>query len=259
MLKNMLKKKMEQGIPVIGTFFGMNSTLAVECLGLAGLDFLVIDSEHSPADVESALNYIIAAELRGITPLVRVKNHNRDSILKMLDIGAKGLVIPCLETPDEVRNVVRYGKFHPVGQRGVAMVRAGGFGFEDFSSGELEKYFELSNNEAMLIPQCETRGFLENIEEICSINGIDGIFIGPYDLSVALNKPAKFNDPEFLSALKIILHTAQNAKKYVFIHATSTQVAKQFLKDGFDGVTFNQDVVVLTNAFKEAVAEIKAN
>ncbi|HOR42712.1 MAG TPA: aldolase/citrate lyase family protein, partial [Atribacterota bacterium] len=97
MLENMLKKKMEQGIPVIGTFFGMNSTLAVECLGLAGLDFLVIDSEHSPANVESTLNYIIAAELRGITPLVRVKNHNRDSILKMLDIGAKGLVIPCLE------------------------------------------------------------------------------------------------------------------------------------------------------------------
>ena len=102
-MKNKMKRKIEKGMPVVGTFFGLNSTLAVECLGLSGLDFLVIDCEHGPADVESALNFILAAELRGITPLVRVKNHNRDSILKMLDIGAKGLVIPCLETIDEVK------------------------------------------------------------------------------------------------------------------------------------------------------------
>ena len=255
-MENKMKRKIEKRIPVIGTFFGLNSILAVECLGLAGLDFLVIDCEHGPADVESALNFILAAELRGITPLVRVKNHNRDSILKMLDIGAKGLVIPCLETIDEVRNVVKFGKYYPTGQRGVAMSRSSGFGFEDFSSAGLEKYFEVCNKETMLIPQCETSGFLNNIEEICSIAGVDGIFIGPFDLSVALKKPGKFDAPEFLAALRRVKRAVQDAGKFVFIHTATVQEARGHLKNGFNGITINQDVVMLTKAYKEALSEI---
>ncbi|HNR65279.1 MAG TPA: aldolase/citrate lyase family protein [Atribacterota bacterium] len=258
MIENRMKRKIEKGIPVVGTFFGLNSTLAVECLGLAGLDFLVIDCEHGPADVESTINFVLAAEFRGITPLVRVKNQNRDSILKMLDIGAKGLVIPCLETIDEVRNIVKYGKYYPIGQRGVAMSRSGGFGFEDFSSGGLEKYFEICNKETLLIPQCETIGFLDNIEVICAIDGIDGIFIGPFDLSVALKKPGKFDDKEFLSALRRVKRVAQDAGKFVFIHTSTTQEAREHLKNGFDGVTLNQDVVMLTRAYQDEVNEIRS-
>ena len=257
-MENKMKRKVEKGIPVVGTFFGLNSTLAVECLGLAGLDFLVIDCEHGPADVESTINFILAAEFRGITPLVRVKNQNRDSVLKMLDIGAKGLVIPCLETIDEVKNIVKYGKYYPIGQRGVAMSRGGGFGFEDFSSGGLEKYFEIWNKETLLIPQCETIGVLENIEAICAIDGIDGFFIGPFDLSIALKKPGKFDDREFVSTLKRVKRVAQEAGKFVFIHTTTTQEARGHLKDGFDGVTINQDVVMLTRTYQEALSEIKA-
>jgi len=256
-MENKMKKKLKRGMPVVGTFFGLNSTLAVECLGLAGLDFLVIDSEHGPADVESAMNFIITAELRDITPLVRVKNHSRDSILKMLDIGAKGLVIPCMETLDDVKEVVKYGKYYPTGQRGFAMNRIGGFGFESFSSQGIEKYFQVSNDETMLIPQCETKGFLENIEEICLVEGIDGIFIGPYDLSVALKKPAKFTEPEYLSAVKRIVKAAKAAGKFVLMHCNNVKEAKKYLQDGFDGITLNQDVVILTNAFKEAIMEIK--
>lgn len=257
-MKNKMKAKMEQGRAVIGTFCGLNSTLAIECLGLSGLDFLIIDTEHGPADVESAMNCILAAETRGITPLVRVKNHSRDSILKMLDIGAQGLVVPCLERVEEVREIVKFGKYYPVGQRGVAMARCGGFGFADFASGDLEEYFEVCNRETMLIPQCETRGFLENIEEICLIEGIDGIFIGPYDLSVALGKPAQFNTPEFRAALKRIYKAAKDAGKFIFIHTTTIEQAKQYLEDGYNGITYNQDVVVLTNSYQEAVNKIKA-
>ena len=256
-MKNKMKAKMEQGIAVVGTFCGLNSTLAVECLGLSGLDFLIIDTEHGPADVESAMNSILAAEVRGITPLVRVKNHSRDSILKMLDIGAQGLVIPCLEQVDQVKDIVRYGKYYPVGQRGVAMTRSGGFGFADFAGGDLEEYFRVCNQETILIPQCETGGFLENIEEICLIEGIDGIFIGPYDLSVALGKPAQFDAPEFRAALKRIYKAAQDAGKFIFIHTTTIEQAKQFIEDGFNGVTYNQDVVVLTKVYQEAITKIR--
>jgi len=256
-MHNKMKRKIEKGLPVIGTFFGLNSTQAVECLGLAGLDFLVIDTEHGPADVESTMNFIIAAELRGITPIVRVKNHSRDSILKMLDVGAKGILIPYIENFDDIKKIVKYGKYYPVGRRGVAMSRSGGFGFEPFSSQGIEKYFQVSNQETMLIPQCETKGCLDNIEKICSLDGIDGIFIGPYDLSVALNKPEKFKDAEFISAIQRIYNAAKEAGKFVLMHCKSTKEAKQYLQNGFNGVTFNQDVVVFTNAFKEAVEDIR--
>jgi len=257
---NNLKKKMKNGLPVIGTFFNLNSTIAVECLGLAGLDFLVIDTEHGPGDVESTMNHIIAAEFRGITPLVRTKNHARDSILKMLDIGAKGLIVPCIETVEEVKLLVKYGKFYPIGERGVAMTRAGGFGFDKFSSGFLEEYFRVCNEETMIIPQCETRGFLENIEEIVSIDGIDGIFIGPYDLSVAIGKPGQFDNPEFLDAIKRVLNATKKANKFIFMFSGNIQDAKKYLKSGFNGIGFSQDVVILTKSFKDAkdaIDEIK--
>ncbi|MEA4848846.1 MAG: aldolase/citrate lyase family protein, partial [Clostridiaceae bacterium] len=85
-MKNEMKRKMESGFPVVGTFFELGSATAVECLGMTGLDFLIIDTEHGPFDVESAMDFIRAAELRGIEPLVRVKDHSRASVLKMLDV-----------------------------------------------------------------------------------------------------------------------------------------------------------------------------
>ncbi|HRS22374.1 MAG TPA: aldolase/citrate lyase family protein, partial [Clostridia bacterium] len=92
-MKNEVKSKMEMGLPVIGTFFELGDATAVECIGLSGMDFLIIDTEHGPFDVESAMDFIRAAELRGIEPFVRVKDHTRSSVLKMLDVGAKGLII----------------------------------------------------------------------------------------------------------------------------------------------------------------------
>ena len=89
-MKNAIKEKMRSGEKVLGTFFELGGNTAVECLGLAGLDFFIIDTEHGPFDVESAMNFIRAGELRGISPLVRVKDTTRPSILKMLDIGAMG-------------------------------------------------------------------------------------------------------------------------------------------------------------------------
>ena len=163
-MKNAIKEKMRSGEKVVGTFFELGGNTAVECLGLAGLDFFIIDTEHGPFDVESAMNFIRAGELRGISPLVRVKDTTRPSILKMLDIGAMGLIIPCVQTLDEVRGLVEYGKYYPIGQRGFAPARKSGFGFEPFAQ-EIGAYFEICNRETMIIPQCETRGCLEQSPE----------------------------------------------------------------------------------------------
>ena len=254
-MKNAIKEKMRSGEKVLGTFFELGGNTAVECLGLAGLDFFIIDTEHGPFDVESAMNFIRAGELRGISPLVRVKDTTRPSILKMLDIGAMGLIIPCVQTLDEVRRLVEYGKYYPIGQRGFAPARKSGFGFEPFAQ-EIGAYFEICNRETMIIPQCETRGCLEHIEEVAAVPGIDGIFVGPYDLSVALGKPAQFTDPEIVGAIARILAACKTAGKFSFIYAGNKDSAKKFFADGFDGVAYGMDAIVYINAYKELIQEI---
>jgi 4-hydroxy-2-oxoheptanedioate aldolase len=255
-MKNILKEKMERGVPVLGTFFELGSATAVECLGLAGLDFLIIDTEHGPFEVESTMDFVRAAILRGIDPMVRVKDHTRASILKMLDIGATGLIIPCVETVEQVKKIVEYGKFYPLGRRGVAMTRDGGFGFDEHASGNINEYFRIANNETLIIPQCETKGCLDNIEEIASIEGVDGIFIGPYDLSIALGKPAQFSDLEFTAAIDRILKACKDAGKFAFIYGNSVDASKKYFKDGFNGVAFEMDVISLIKAYKSLICQI---
>ena len=120
-MKNLLKEKMIKGEKVVGTFFELGGNTAIECLGLSGLDFLIIDTEHGPFDIESSMDFIRTAELRNITPFARIKDISRTSVLKMLDIGAKGLIVPCVETALEVKNLVEWAKYYPLGKRGFFM------------------------------------------------------------------------------------------------------------------------------------------
>lgn len=129
-MKNEVKAHLESGQKVYGTFLWSASEAIVESLGYSGLEFIVIDSEHSPIDTEGAVRMIRTAKLRNLTPIVRVKEHSRTAVLKMLDAGAEGLVIPCLHSADEVRRIVEYGKYAPLGERGFAQGRQAGYGFE---------------------------------------------------------------------------------------------------------------------------------
>lgn len=254
-MKNKIIQKLDNGESVIGTFFEIGGSTAVECLGLAGLDFLVIDTEHGPFDVESTMDFIRAAELRNITPFVRTKDTSRSSILKMLDIGAKALIIPCINTVDEVKKIIEYGKYYPEGNRGFFFGRAASYGY-DGSAKDVIKYFDRCNRETMLIPQCETTGALENIEEIAGLKGVDGIFIGPYDLSIGMGRPAQFDDPDFKTAIDRILAACRKEGKPAFIYTGDIKAAKQYLSDGFSGVAVGTDVSVYVNGFKSMLKEL---
>ncbi len=257
-MENRVRQILTGGGKALGTFFEIGGCSAVECLGISGLDFLIIDTEHGPFDVESTMDFIRAAELKGITPFVRVKDVTRPSILKMLDIGAKGLIIPCVNTVDEVRKIIEYGKYYPAGKRGFFFGRAASYGY-DAAAKNIDTWFDSSNRETLLIPQCETTGCLENIEEIVNTEGVDGIFIGPYDLSIGMGKPAQFSDPEFLAAVDRILKACADAGKFSFIYTVSTAAAKEYLRRGFSGVAVNTDVSVYINAFKSIIKEVKSS
>ena len=117
-MKNMLKEKLAQGVKPLGTFVGTGSAAVVECLGCAGLDFVILDNEHSPIEAETTAELVRAAERRSITPLARVREISRPAILKLLDVGVQGLIIPDVHSAEDVRRIVSYAKYAPVGQRG---------------------------------------------------------------------------------------------------------------------------------------------
>lgn len=241
-MKNHLKEKIIAGKKTVGTFFEAGNANLAEAFALTNLDYMIIDTEHGPFDVESVMLMLRSAELHGTTALVRVKDSQRSSILKMLDIGAGGLVIPQVHSVEEINRIVEYGKYYPIGKRGVAFGRGAGYGYLDHAKGSMDEYFSVCNRETLLIPQCETVGCLEHIEEIANTEGVDGIFVGPNDLSVAMGIPGEFDKPEFKAALIRILNAVKAAGKFVIIYTADARLAKIRLEEGFDSVTVAQDV-----------------
>ncbi len=257
-MKNDVKIKIANEQKCIGTFFELGGASAMQCLAVSGLDFVIIDTEHGPFDVESAKIAILAAKAHGTTPLVRIKNHSRDSLLKMLDVGAMGLVVPCVNGVEDVYPLVEYAKYAPLGKRGFAPATVTDFGHAQYAR-DISSLMKTANSETLLLPQCETIGCLEDIEKIVSIEGVDGIFIGPYDLSIALGKPAMMDDPVVVNAIDRVLKACKEAGKMSFIFAGSAKKTKECFANGFDAVAYGMDAMTLIAAYKEIIKNVREN
>lgn len=254
-MKNAVKQKFAEGRKILGTFFESGSEITAECIGYSGLDYMIIDSEHGPFDVESALRYIRAAKFAGTTPFVRVKDSCRNSILKMLDAGAMGLIIPNLQTVEEAHRIVEYGKYFPLGDRGIAPTVGMNYWTKDYATQGMDHYIEVTNAETLLIPICETRGCLENLETIVNIEGIDGIFVGPFDLSAALGTPGDFSNPEVIEAIQHVADVCRSAGKMSLIYGVKPEDIKRRFEQGYDSVAYSMDSLILIDALSKLVKQ----
>lgn len=256
-MKNLLKEKIARGEKGLGIFYELGGNAPAQCIGIAGMDFFIIDSEHGPAGVEEAMLAIAAADKYPTTPFVRVPDSTRTSVLKMLDVGAQGIIVPNVQSVEEAKNLVKYAKYFPVGSRGFAPTIASEYGNADFAV-TMAKQFATCNAETLLVPQCETRGCLEHIEEIVALDGIDGIFIGPYDLSIALGRPGEMATDEFKAAVARVLKACKDYGKMSFIYTGTSAASRERFAEGFDCVTCGMDAIFLVDALKKLVAESKA-
>ncbi len=254
---NRLKDLFLDGIPALGTLVNAGDASTIECLETAGLDFVFIDCEHGPFDDETTVDLIRAAELAGLEPVVRIADLTHKEVQRAVDAGAKGLVVPALRKPDDYRRLVDLAKFPPVGNRGFSPNRGSGYGCKDWAKGSVFDFMQASDERLILLPQCETVESLDAIEEITAIEGIDGIFIGPFDLSIAMGIPGQFDDPRFVEALERIKSACRANGKMLQIFSMTAADAKKRIAEGYDGVAVGLSASILAEAYRNLVKAVR--
>lgn len=229
MRKNITKEKLLKGESAFGVFCGINAPAIVEMMGVVGFDFVLIDGEHGPMDLETCEHMIRASDVVGITPITRIAMNVRQNILRYLDAGALGVLIPMVNTKAEAQAVVDAVKYPPVGKRGLAGVRANMFGL----TGSLTDYVTQSNQETLVITQVETLEAVKNLPEMLQVQGIDCVFVGPTDLSTAMGYPGQTAHPEVEAMIQKLVKQITSAGKPAGTIAYDLDTLKRRKEQGF--------------------------
>jgi 4-hydroxy-2-oxoheptanedioate aldolase len=248
-VKNLIEAA-KRGEPLVGTVIVSSSPANVEISGYLGYDFVFIDTEHAPVSpVGTELeNLIRAAYAADITPVVRVVNNERSQIRKVLDFGAKGIICPFMNTKEDAQRFVSECLFPPEGNRGGApVVRATKYGAISWS-----EYVKKANEETVICGIIERKQALQNMDEICSVKGLNAILCGPFDLAMELNIRPKgelavsetlqmLTDPTVLKHVDTMIATAKRHRLVVGNIAWSAENAVDMLRRGCNFVAITGD------------------
>jgi 4-hydroxy-2-oxoheptanedioate aldolase len=228
MRTNTAKAKLKAGETIFGCFIRYPDASLVEVVGYQPWDFLVFDGEHGVLEPRDCENMVRAAELRGVTPIVRVPTNLPPQILRLMDTGPLGLHVPWVNSAAEADAAVRSVKYYPRGIRGLAGVRAADFG----QAGSLGDYTQQANAETMIVVHIETAEAVECTGEIAAVDGIDVVFIGPTDLSQSLGVPGQTQHPTVLAAIDKIIAAVAGSKAALGIMVPNVAAARQWRARG---------------------------
>ena len=254
MLARKIKEQMRRGEPSIGSWMSMAHPSIAEILALAGYDWIVIETEHTAIDVSEVLRLIIAIEQRGSVPLVRLAWNDPIQAKAVLDSGAAGVLVPMVNTKADAELAVSMTKYPPLGSRGVGLARAQGYGIN------FDAYVTNANADTLLLVQIEHREAVENIEQILSVTGIDGVFIGPYDLSLSLGIPGRLNHPDILAAKQKVLsaklaHGLIAGMRFVQPQTAASDCQKA-ISEGYRFIALGIDIQFLGDSARDLYSKV---
>ena len=203
MRKNVVKEKLQSGEPSIGTWIATGNPLVAEILSHSGFDWLTVDMEHNAIDMETLLACFYAIATTDTVPFVRVPWNDPQILKRVLDIGAYGVVVPNIKSPEEAELAVQACRYPPEGFRGVGGLRGRLYGGPD--------YYEKANEEIAVVLMIEDAEAVRRIAEICNVQGIDVLFIGPNDLASSLGVPTGYDNPhpDHKAAVRQVLETGE--------------------------------------------------
>ncbi len=242
-IKNKIKTK-----PSLGTWLTLPSTAIAEMACRAGFDWVVIDLEHSTLTLETAGELIRTIDLCGKSPFVRISENDSTLIKRVMDSGAHGIIVPMVNSFEDVTKAYEAIHYPPIGKRGVGLSRAQGYG------ANFKEHWEWVKTKSTLLVQIEHKNALENLDEIFGSKLIDGYIIGPYDLSASLGVPGEFNHPKVLEALKIIEEMAQkyDIPKGIHLVEMDEVALKEKVKAGYKWIAYGVDFRVIDRTYRLA-------
>jgi 2-keto-3-deoxy-L-rhamnonate aldolase RhmA len=238
MMYNFRKRLLNEDL-LYGVGITLGSPEIPEMLASAGYDWLFIDAEHSPLDFKTILG-LLQASGKACSGIIRIPDHQELTIKKALDIGAEGIVVPQVNTAEQAAKIVRFAKYPPVGVRGIGLARVNMYGLN------FEETVRNTNNETAVIVQAEHKDVLNHIEDIVKVEGIDAVFIGPYDLSSSFGKAGKVNDPEVVDAIDQIALVCNAANVRLGIYGGSPEYLIPFKEKGFTMFVSSVDISLLS-------------
>lgn len=232
------RERLKRGDRLIGTLLTLDAPAVAEILSRAGYDWLFLDLEHSAMGPIEAQRMLQAVGDR-VPTLVRVESCDEVGIRKALDIGAAGIIVPQIHSRAEAETAVRLAKYPPAGSRGVGLGRATLFG------NHFADYLARANRETAVVVQIEHVDAVADIGAIAAVEGVDALFVGPYDLSASMGLPGKVAAPEVTDAIAKVLATTRSAHIAAGIFAAGASAAKDYMAQGFSLIAMGTDGLLL--------------
>jgi 2-dehydro-3-deoxyglucarate aldolase len=238
-----IKQTFRDGKVSIGSWLSMGHVSIAEILASAGYDWVVIETEHTAIDVSEVLRLIIAIEGRGAIPLVRLAWNDPIQAKAVMDSGAAGVLVPMVNSKADAERAVQSIKYPPIGFRGVGLARAQGYGVS------FDEYVRMANDHSLLMVQIEHIDGVQNIDDILSVPGIDGTFIGPYDLSLSMGLAGQLRHPDVEAAKHRVAEAVKAHGLVAGIHLVHPDTAVDDLKQcvalGYQFIALGTDILFL--------------
>jgi 2-dehydro-3-deoxyglucarate aldolase len=248
-----LKNKLKTNSTTFGSWITIGHQSIVEILATAGFDWLVVDMEHGAISIEKVQELILAIQSKQISALVRVGANDDLLIKQVLDAGADGVIIPMVNSGMEADKAVKAVKYQPFGKRGVGLARAQNYGIG------FDAYRRWLENDCVIIVQVEHKNSVKNIKDIISVDGIDGLIIGPYDLSASYGIPGEFDNPKIVNAISEVERVCKNARfpfGYHVIKPNYLEVQEK-VDIGYSFIAFSIDFFFLGEKAREEMGKLK--
>lgn len=247
---NFVKDKLKSGKTVVGTWSVIPSPTVADILSSAGMDFIIIDAEHGPTSYETAQSMIMACENNGCSPLFRVGSDDENLILRALEIGSHGIIVPQIESAEQAKRVLECTKYFPEGHRGYSpFTRA-------CSYTPLEGHTDISNSNTLTSVIVEGKRGMSNFHKILEIDNLDVVYLGPYDLSQSIGCPGDIENPKVLDAIGICCQLAEEYNVTVGSFVKDAKYAKFMIDNGVKLLAYRADCDLLHTAANKAVDEL---
>jgi len=249
MARNALRERLRAGEPCYGAWLAIPSSFAAEVVSHQGFDYVCVDLQHGMIDYPIAAEMLLAVHAAGSVPIARVPSNDFAAVGRMLDAGALGIVVPLIESVDDVRAAVRACRYPPEGARSFGPNRAA------YAAGP--DYFGSANECVLCIPMIETRAALDAIDEIVAVPGVDAVYVGPNDLSLALGQPPAADNPDpYQSAYRRVAQACAGTAVAAGIQANARLAAKH-VETGYRMITISTDAGSLARATAKDLARAR--